>query len=83
MPVEGGVAASFAKEIAAAPDPAAKQREIEERMLSKTSVWQTAEYFGLEDVIDPRETRRVLHRWLEGALYTLRPGAKTGPKYRP
>ena len=83
MPVEGGVAASFAKEIAAAPDPRKKQREIEERMLAKTSVWQTAEYFGLEDVLDPRETRRVLHRWLEAALYTLRPGAKTGPKYRP
>ena len=83
MPVEGGVAASFGKEIAAAPDPKAKQREIEERMLAKTSVWQTAEHFGLEDVIDPRETRRALHRWLEGALYTLRAGPKVGPKYRP
>jgi acetyl-CoA carboxylase carboxyltransferase component len=83
LPIEGGVAAAFRKEIEAASNPQEAMREIEERMLAKTSVWQTAEHFGLEDVIDPRETRRVIHRWLEGALHSLRPGPKAGPKNRP
>ena len=83
MPVEGGVMASFGKEIQEAEDPLAMQREIEKRMREKASLWTTAEHFGMEDVIDPRETRREIHRWLEGALYSMRPGSKPGPKYRP
>ena len=82
MPIEGGVAASYRKQIEAAPDPAAKLREIEERMRGQTSVWQTAEHFGLEDVLDPRETRRAIYRWLEGALENIRAEPATGPKNR-
>ncbi len=83
MPVEGGAAAQFKHEIEAADDPAAKLREIEERLRSKLSVWRTAEQFSAEDVLDPRETRRVVYRWLDPAFRSQRPAPKAGPRNRP
>ncbi|GMG84300.1 propionyl-CoA carboxylase subunit beta [Paralimibaculum aggregatum] len=60
LPIEGGVAAAFRKEIRAAKDPVAREREIEARLKPFASPFRTAEAFAVEDVIDPRETRPVL-----------------------
>ena len=65
LPIEGGVAAAFRREIAAAPDPKAREREIETELRSMASPFRTAEAFAVEDIIDPRETRALplpLHR---------------------
>ena len=64
LPVEGGVAVAFHREIAAAPDPDAKRRELEEQMAAKNSPFTRAEAFGVHELIDPRETRSTLCRWL-------------------
>ena len=37
-----------------------------------TSPFRTAEKFGVLDIIDPRETRRVLCDWVEDAWYVVR-----------
>lgn len=65
LPVEGGVAVAFRREIEAAPDPEAKRRELEDRILAARSPYAAAESFGLHDMIDPRDTRAVLCDWVE------------------
>ena len=46
LPIEGGVQAAYKREIEAAPDPAARRREIEERLQQYRSPFRTAEAFG-------------------------------------
>jgi acetyl-CoA carboxylase carboxyltransferase component len=60
LPVEGGVAAAYRKEIANAADPAQREREIEAELHALGSPFLTAESFGVEEIIDPRETRAYL-----------------------
>ncbi|MDH3248182.1 MAG: propionyl-CoA carboxylase [Acidimicrobiia bacterium] len=79
LPIEGGVTAAFRREINAASDPASREAEIEAEFRASASPFRTAEAFGVEEIIDPRETRSYLRRFLEVAL-----GAQTspGPKSR-
>ena len=65
LPVEGGVAVAFRREIAAAPDPDARRRELEEQLAAKQSPFPRAEALGVHDLIDPRQTRPELCRWLD------------------
>ena len=65
LPIEGGVAVAFRREIASAPDPAARQRELEEQLAAARSPYAAAEAFGVHDLIDPRRTRGVLCDWVE------------------
>ncbi|HEX7036737.1 MAG TPA: carboxyl transferase domain-containing protein [Pseudomonadales bacterium] len=65
LPLEGGVAVAFHREIAAAEDPDAKRREIEERLRANRSPFARAESFSVHELIDPRETRPRLCRWVE------------------
>src|ERR1700710_713050 len=60
LPLEGGIEAAYRAEIDAAPDPAAKQEEIEDRLNRLRSPYRTAEAFWVDEVIDPRDTRRLL-----------------------
>lgn len=71
IPIEGGVMAAHRAEIEAAPDPAAKRAELEAHYLDMTSPFRTAEKFGVLEIIDPRETRRVLCDWVEDARYVV------------
>ena len=64
LPVEGGVAVAFRREIEAAPDPAALRAELEERFAAARSPFARAEAFSVHDLIDPRRTRAALCRWL-------------------
>jgi len=64
LPVEGGVAVAFRREIEAAPDPEAKRRELEEALAAKQSPFPRAEALAVHDLIDPRQTRPELCRWL-------------------
>ena len=67
IPIEGGVAAAYRKEIESAADPQAKRVELEEEYHRLGSPLRTAEQFGVLDIIDPRETRSVLCDWVEDA----------------
>lgn len=60
LPLEGGIEAAYRGEIEAAADPAAKLAEIEARLTALRSPFRTAEAFWVEDIIDPRETRRLV-----------------------
>jgi acetyl-CoA carboxylase carboxyltransferase component len=82
LPIEGGVAAAFRRDIAAASDALAREREIEAELRAMASPFRTAEAFGVEEIIDPRETRPYLCRFIDAAqarlLTTLGPKAKYG-----
>lgn len=80
LPIEGGVAAAFRREIAEAADPRQKERELEAELRALSSPFRTAEAFGVEDVIDPRNTRGYLCRFIDAAQLRLK--TSLGPKPR-
>jgi propionyl-CoA carboxylase beta chain len=57
LPIEGGVEVAYRAELEAAEDPAAALAAIRARLNAVRSPFRTAERFGIEDIIDPRETR--------------------------
>lgn len=65
LPVEGGVAVAFHREIAQAEDPDAKRKELEALLAAKQSPFPRAEAFSVHELIDPRETRPMLCHWVE------------------
>lgn len=85
MHIEGGATVAYRREIEAAPDPEAKRREIEERLQSFASPFRTAHAFGVEDIIDPRETRPLLCDFISDAYDAIatRLGPAHGLGYRP
>ncbi|MDD5127227.1 MAG: carboxyl transferase domain-containing protein [Dehalococcoidales bacterium] len=84
IPIEGGAAASYKSEIAAAPDPEAKLKQIEAQLISLRSPFRNAEAGEVTDVIDPRDTRRVICRLVNYSQPYLRAHAmKDKPFVRP
>ncbi|MAI41633.1 MAG: acyl-CoA carboxylase subunit beta [Candidatus Azotimanducaceae bacterium] len=65
LPVQGGVAVAFHREIKEAENPEAKRRELEERLMANRSPFPLMESFAVHDLIDPRQTRSSLCRWIE------------------
>ena len=80
IPIEGGVAASYKREIEASDDPDKKRREIEAEIRSYSSPFRTVEAFALEDIIDPRETRLRLCNFIEAAQNYLKTELGPTPK---
>ena len=71
LPIEGGVAAAYRREIEAAADPDAHRLQLEERLRANRSPFRTAEAMDIEDIIDPRNTRPMLCEWIELAYQQL------------
>ena len=55
---------------------------IKARLNRLRSPLRSAEFFEIEEIIDPRDTRAVLTRWVKLAQRTLRPG-RVAFGYRP
>ena len=82
LPLEGGIEAAYRAEIDAAPTiRPRKMAEIEARLNALRSPFRTAEAFWVEEIIDPRDTRRLLCDFAElaaplrppGPHFTMRP----------
>ena len=71
--VEGGIAAAYRRELDALPEQerAARLAHLEAYYERLGSPFLTAEKFRVPDIIDPRDTRRVLCHWIEDAYRTL------------
>lgn len=80
LPIEGGVMAAYRRDIEASPDPEARRSEIEAMLNELRSPFRTAEAFGVEEIIDPRDTRQLLCEWVETAYEVL--PSELGPKRR-
>ena len=81
LPIEGGVAAAYRREIQSAPDPAARLKEIEAELTALASPFRSAEAFAVEDVIDPRETRPYLGSLIDALQQRLKTDLGRKPKY--
>ncbi len=65
LPLEGGVAVAFRREIAAATNPQEKREELEAQMRAGQTPFPRAESFAIHELIDPRQTRPMLCNWIE------------------
>lgn len=67
IPVEGGVAAAYKRELSESDNPQERQAELEAYYQHLSSPYRTAERFGVVDIIKPRETRTLLCDWVQDA----------------
>jgi acetyl-CoA carboxylase carboxyltransferase component len=81
LPIEGGIQAAYRRDLEGADDPEALYAEIVERLNAVRSPFRTAERFGVEEIIDPRDTRPLLCDWAERAHELVRMDLD-GPKGR-
>jgi len=81
LAVEGGVRAQYKREIESAPDPAKREKEIEAELKRITSPFLSAEAFAVEDLIDPRDTRAYLCRFIKAMQPRLQADVGMRPKY--
>lgn len=72
IPVEGGVAAAFKRDIAAADDPTAHRLKLEQHYHALSLPIRSAEKFGVLDIIEPATTRQLLCNWIEDAYQLTR-----------
>jgi len=78
IPVEGGVAAAYRREIESSPDPEARRRELEDMLVRVRSPFRAAEDGDVIDIIDPRDTRPIICKFIKAAQPALKRIA--GPK---
>ncbi|AXR74136.1 ATP-grasp domain-containing protein [Auritidibacter sp. NML130574] len=71
LPSQGGIEAAFRSELATHPHPGQRLAEITEQLQRYSSRFRTAETFSVQDIIDPRTTRRRLCEWIHDAYRVL------------
>ncbi|MET4578276.1 acyl-CoA carboxylase subunit beta [Ottowia thiooxydans] len=67
IPIEGGVAAAYKRELDESENTEQRQAELEAYYQQLSSPFRTAERFGVIDIIKPRETRTILSGWIQDA----------------
>jgi acetyl-CoA carboxylase carboxyltransferase component len=72
LPLEGGLEVAYKAELAASDDPEALKAEITERLNRVRSPHRSAEFYEVEQIIDPRDTRPMLVDWVRLARRSLR-----------
>ncbi len=82
LPIEGGIEVAYKAELAEAEDYDIHLDRIKQRLNRLRSPFRSAEYFEIEEIIDPRDTRKVLCQWIKLAQKSL---GTTPPEfwYRP
>jgi acetyl/propionyl-CoA carboxylase alpha subunit/acetyl-CoA carboxylase carboxyltransferase component len=83
LPVQGGVEAAFRARLAQLPegaDRAAEIARIQAHLANIASPFRTAERFGVQDIIDPRDSRILLTDWVRDA-YRLLPEQLGRPSF--
>jgi acetyl-CoA carboxylase carboxyltransferase component len=63
LPIEGGIEVAYKAELAEVDDYDGHLARIKERLNRVRSPFRSAEFFEIEEIIDPRDTRSVLTRW--------------------
>lgn len=81
LPIEGGVEAAYKRQIQASDDPDGLRAELEAKLASLRDPILTAEAFGVEEIIDPRETRPLLIEFARRAFEIVTAESR-GPKSR-
>jgi acetyl/propionyl-CoA carboxylase alpha subunit/acetyl-CoA carboxylase carboxyltransferase component len=80
IPPEGGIEAAYKRQLAEAADPAALRAEINARIESARGPIGPLNRFQIEEMIDPRDTRRLVCEWVENAYRIVRQPAGLVPR---
>ena len=80
MSVEGAVDVAYRREYENAADPQARRRELIDTFKSQLGALRAAEAFGIDEIIDPPETRKRLIETF--AVCPPRRQSKEPPKFR-
>jgi acetyl/propionyl-CoA carboxylase alpha subunit/acetyl-CoA carboxylase carboxyltransferase component len=79
IPPEGGIEAAYKRQLAEAADPAALREELMARIESARGPVGPLNRFQMEEMIDPRDTRRYVCEWAELA-YAVTTNNQLGPR---
>jgi acetyl-CoA carboxylase carboxyltransferase component len=82
LPIEGGIEVAYKAELAEVSDYDAHLAGIKQRLNRLRSPFRSAEFFEIEEIIDPQDTRLHLCRWAKLVAGTVKPGS-TRFSYRP
>ena len=67
IPPEGGIEAAYKRQLAEAADPVALRAELNARIESARGPIGPLNRFQIEEMIDPRDTRRCICEWVRPA----------------
>ena len=71
LPIEGGIEVAYKAELLEADNYDSHLARIKARLNQVRSPFRSAEFFEIEEIIDPRETRSLLCRWAKLARRAL------------
>ena len=74
LPLEGGIEAAYRAQLEASEEPQAEIDRLLARFNAIRSPFRTAEAFGVEEIIDPRDTRPLLCEFAADAAPLRTPG---------
>ena len=80
IPPEGGIEAAYKRQLAEAEDPAALRAELNARIESARGPLGPLSRFQIEEMIDPRETRRYVSEWIDMAYKIVNQVDRLGPR---
>jgi acetyl/propionyl-CoA carboxylase alpha subunit/acetyl-CoA carboxylase carboxyltransferase component len=80
IPPEGGIEAAYKRQLAEAADPAALRAELNARIESARGPVGPLSRFQIEEIIDPRDTRRLVCEWAENAYRIASQADRLGPR---
>lgn len=75
LPIEGGIEVAYKAELAEVDDYDEHLAKIKDRLNKLRSPFRSAEFFEIEEIIDPRNTRSYLCRWAKLARAASRADA--------
>ena len=77
LPIEGGIEVAYKAELETVADYDAHLSKIKQRLSKLRSPFRSAEYFEIEEIIDPRNTRSYLCHWAKLARAASRTESPT------
>jgi acetyl/propionyl-CoA carboxylase alpha subunit/acetyl-CoA carboxylase carboxyltransferase component len=80
IPPEGGIEAAYKRQLAEAADPAALRAEINARIESVRGPIGPLNRFEVEEMIDPRDTRRLACEWVADAYRIVSQPSRLQPR---
>ncbi len=80
IPPEGGIEAAYKRQLAEAEDPVALRAEIEDRIESARGPVGPLNRFEMEEMVDPRDTRKLICEWVRTAYQMVLQPGRLGPR---
>ena len=77
---EGGIEAAYKRQLAEAEDPALLRAELNARIESARGPMGPLNKFQIEEMIDPRDTRKLICEWVDTAYQMVSQPGRLGPR---